>query len=130
MFKIPNNLRNLFLKMKSKLILNEEGVLKKDALVGVVYQTQNDEKIYDLAKMGTDHFGLELYFLLHSSDKKIYENPRKCTTKDKVLKWKTIQEISREINKKYKNDNTINMHSKVLSEKEIEIIQKELPNLF
>lgn len=130
MFKIPNNLRNLFLKMKSKLILNEEGVLKKDALVGVVYQTQNDEKIYDLAKMGTDHFGLELYFLLHSSDKKIYENPRKCTTKDKVLKWKTIQEISREINKKYKNDNTINMHSKVLSEKEIEIIKKELPNLF
>lgn len=129
MFKIPNNLRNLFLKMKSKLISNEEGVLKKDALVGVVYQTQNDEKIYDLAKIGKDHFGLKLYFLLHSSDKKIYENPRECTSKDKVLKWKTIQEISKEINKKYQND-MINMHSKVLSEKEIEIIQKELPNLF
>lgn len=130
MFKIPNNLRDLFLKMKSKLISNEEGVLKKKALVGVVYQTQNEEKVYDLAKMYPDYFGLELYFLLHSSGKKIYENPKECTSKDKVIKYKTIQEISKEINKKYKNDNTINMHSKVLSEKEIEIIKRELPNLF
>lgn len=126
---LSKNLRNCYVFLKSSLFeeKRKEDVINKRGLVGVKIHEKDGSMSYELSVMKKDHFGLEVFFFTQDSKRKIYEN-QKGLKIIYVEEWIPIHRITQLVNKKYGKE-VINPYYKGLNQQEINIINRELPNL-
>ncbi len=126
---LSKNLRNCYVFLKSLLFeeKRKEDVINKRGLVGVKIHEKDGSMSYELSVMKKDHFGLEGFFFTQDSKRKIYEN-QKGLKSIYVEEWIPIHRITQLVNKKYGKE-VINPYYKGLNQQEINIINRELPNL-
>lgn len=126
---LSKNLRNCYVFLKSSLFeeKRKEDVINKRGLVGVKIHEKDGSMSYELAVMKMDHFGLEVFFFTQDSKRKIYEN-QKGLKGIYVEEWIPIHRITQLVNEKY-GKKVINPYYKGLNQQEINIINRELPNL-
>lgn len=126
---LSKNLRNCYVFLKSLLFeeKRKEDVINKRGLVGVKIHEKDGSMSYELSVMKKDHFGLEVFFFTQDSKRKIYEN-QKGLKGIYVEEWIPIHRITQLVNKKYGKE-VINPYYKGLNQQEINIINRELPNL-
>lgn len=126
---LSKNLRNCYVFLKSSLFeeKRKEDVINKRGLVGVKIHEKDGSMSYELSVMKKDHFGLEVFFFTQDSKRKIYENQKELKS-IYVEEWIPIHRITQLVNKKYGKE-VINPYYKGLNQQEINIINRELPNL-
>lgn len=105
----------------------DEDVISKSGLVGVKIHEKDGSTSYELAVMKMEHFGLEIYFHIIDSKRKISEN-QKDVKSFYIEKWLPVKSVIQTINQKYEKE-MINTFYNGLNENEITIIKKELPNI-